>query len=66
MGHFGGPFSLENTVDFQVTLRLTVNVPTIEEAKAWADSAVEHLTDTFNDEERIQPQLSWTTARPAP
>lgn len=43
-----------------VTLTLTVEAKTTEEAADIAHGAAQHLLDTYNDNESIKNPISWT------
>jgi hypothetical protein len=44
---------------FEVTLKLRVTADSAADAGDWAISAAEHLTDTFNDDESLDPLVAW-------
>jgi hypothetical protein len=44
---------------FEVTLKLRVTADSAADAGDWALSAAEHLTETFNDDESLDPLVAW-------
>lgn len=46
---------------FDVTLKIRVEVEDAGEAADWAINAAEHLNDTFNDDESMDPLVAWET-----